>query len=176
MVFLIAAAVVTVCTVAVLIVGMWRSVSEVAIASPGPTPAGPAPVGPADVSPASPLDQLVAQAGVDRPEVEQLVGYWVPQVSSKKLGTVDAGHEYSYADIVEYHEQLASRFSGILLTRSDDFGSFAFPGYWVTVVGRRFSTAAEANAWCDAQAIPADHCFAKRLLHSSSAAGNTVHR
>ena len=165
----------TVVTVFVLVFAMARSASSVAIGPSGPGPKSTAPVSPAGIT-VSPLDQLNARADRDQPQVEQLVGYWVPQVSSKMLGTVDAGREYSYADILDNHEQWAMHYSPVLLLRSGDFGSFSLKGYWVTVVGSGYATAAQANSWCDVQGIPANDCFAKRLSRSSSAAGNTVHR
>lgn len=173
------AAAMVACTVVLLGVGAIRSAAG-HTGSPPPAPPStattPRPSRPEKSPQLSPRDQLVAQADHDRPQVEELTDYWVPQLSSKKLGTVDDGRTYSYADIVVNHAQLASEYSSVLLVRSDDFASFTLPDYWVSVVGQGFATAADANAWCDAASLPADDCFAKRLTQSSSSKGNTVHR
>lgn len=117
--------------------------------------------------------QLGQIIDADTPEVESLVGKWVPQVSSKKPG-VDAPDDdrgpYSVADVLSDHIGYRDRYEpqGIraLLLRSDDY-NFKTPGMFVTVVDVAFDSAQGANGWCDAQRINADNCFAKQLGHGS---------
>ncbi|MGI9003337.1 MAG: hypothetical protein ACR2GH_17045 [Pseudonocardia sp.] len=127
-------------------------------------------------APISPFDTLQQQALDDAATVEGLVGYWVPQVSSKDLGTVAGGRSFGYPEILTDFQSWKAAFPDAVLLRSDDFSSFSSAGYWVTMIPRTFSTAQEANGWCDEQQIPADDCFAKRLSHTEGPAGNTVHR
>lgn len=167
------------CVVAVLVLGPWRSAPALPLnpAGPAPTSTAPAPTyADAPTTSTSAQDRLATQVGTNRAAVEQLVDYWVPQVSSKALGTVVAGQQFTNADIFDNYQAWASRFPDALLLRSDDYSSFSASGYWVTVVARSFTTAEQANAWCDAQLLPADDCFAKRISHTSGPMGNTVHR
>jgi hypothetical protein len=171
------AAAMTVTAVTLLVVALMRPAPGAAIASTAidPQTAAPAAVAPAETV-TSPLGQLHARADRDQPQVEQLVGYWVPQLSSKMQGTVDNGRTYLYTDILDNHDQWAARYSPVFLLRSDYFSSFSRSGYWVTIVGTGFSSADQANSWCDEQSIPANDCFAKRLAHSAASEGNTAHR
>lgn len=122
-------------------------------------------------------DQVLAdQATLDRPTVEGLVGYWVPQVSSKAVGLFADGRTYTDEDIVTDHQHWVDRFSDAVLLRSGDYSSFANPNFWVTVVAQTFSSAGEANGWCAAQRLAVDDCFAKFLSHTAGPSGSTVHR
>jgi hypothetical protein len=119
---------------------------------------------------------LAGQIDADRATAEQLVGTWVPQVSSKALGMNPDRRSFTEAAILADHDVWASRFPDVVLLRSDDYSTFVGAGYWVTIVARPFATAGAANAWCDAQGIPADDCFAKLLSHTATPTGSTVHR
>jgi hypothetical protein len=119
---------------------------------------------------------LARRADTDRKTAEALQEAWVPQIASKAHGTVENGRTYVYRDILEEHLSLRSLFPGALLVRSDDFLSFRYGGYWVTVVGEGFATAATANSWCAAHAFARGDCFAKLLSHSHGPNGSTVHR
>jgi hypothetical protein len=154
------------------------------VVHPWPVPSGPeptpAPIPAASTEPALPpesaAEQLQEQATRDRPTVERLVGFWVPQVSSKALGTLADGRTYTNDDIVADHRAWVDRFSDAVLLRSGDYSSFSNPNYWVTVVAEPFSTPGAANTWCaSANLGPAD-CFAKLLSHTSGPGGASVHR
>jgi serine/threonine-protein kinase len=137
---------------------------------------------PTTETPATPTDEasaqaaLAQQAAADHDQVEQLVGQWVPQLSSKKLGLVANGTTYDYQQIWADYQQLAQRYPGALLLRSSDYTSFKYTDFWITVVPQTFSTPDGANAWCDSQNIDANDCFAKKLMHTGGYAGTTVFR
>ena len=153
----------------------------------GPTPA---PTGPTATSPTitqeapssaapseSPAQYLQDQAASDQDDVEaRLVGAWVPQISSKNEGLDVGGHIFTEQDVADDHRQLRSEYPDVRLVWSGDYSSFKGQNFWVTIVGIPFSTADEANAWCDAQNLTADQCFAKRLSHTEGPQGNTKNR
>jgi hypothetical protein len=159
--------------VAVLLVVRPWPVPSVPDPTPVPVPAaapGPAP------PPGSAAEQLREQVARDRPTVERLVGYWVPQVSSKAHGTLADGRTYTDADIITDHRAWVDRFSDAVLLRSADYSSFSNPNYWVTVVAEPFSTPSAANAWCTSANLGPDDCFAKLLSHTAGPAGTSAHR
>lgn len=171
------AGVIAVCTVVLLLVagvralastmtsGLSTAVSTTPTAAPAPAP--------------TPIQWLQGAAAADQPEVESLVGYWVPQVSAKRIGVTDSqGLTYDgYDDIVANHGELVARWPHVLLVNSDDYTSFGNgPTLWISIVGNGFTTAAAANNWCDERGIRADDCYATRLSHTSTAVGNTAHR
>ena len=59
------------------------------------------------------------------------------------------------------------------LTRSERFTSFRARDYWVTLAAKPFDSAEAANAWCVAEGLAPDDCFAKRLSHTEGPSGNT---
>lgn len=141
--------------------------------SPGPTPAPTTSPAPAPVTAAA---QLQAEVATDSNTTESLVGYWVPQLSSKKDGLVADGITYDDDAIWANFQRLKTAHSDAVLLRSDDYSSFSNPGFWVTVVAQPFGNPSAANAWCSQAAYGADDCFAKRLSHTDGPTGNTVHR
>jgi len=128
---------------------------------------------PATQQPSVKLAQYVED---DRVAADALLGYWIPQISSKQLGTMADGITFGYPEIVADVETLKARYHGAVVLRSDDYSTFSHDGFWVTVVAERFPTPAQANAWCEGMGFSSDECFAKRLSHSEGPAGNTVHR
>jgi hypothetical protein len=112
----------------------------------------------------------------DRPTVEGVVGSWVPQLSAKHEGTKADGITYDDASILSHYSSLAARYPSAAVLWSGDWPVFNGSDYWVVVYPQSFSTAAAANAWCDAQGFPADDCLAKKLSHSGGPAGTTVPR
>jgi hypothetical protein len=147
-----------------------RTVSDTAAPQPGPVPSA-APSG--TQLPRRGLDALVA---ADRAAAESLVGRWVPQLSSKQVGTVDGGVTYDEAAILTEVEALKARFAHAVVIRSDDFTSFRRPGFWVTVVAAPSPSADGANSWCVDNGLARDQCFAKRLSHADGPEGSTVPR
>jgi hypothetical protein len=159
------------------------------VAAPVTTPAAPTSAAPASAS-ASPilasppsstgfssstsvLDDLVAG---HRFTVESTVGYWVPQVSSRKPGMTLEGHTYTASDIADEYVAISGVHPEAALLWSGDWPVFTSGDYWVTIIARPFTTAAEANAWCDVLGFGADDCFAKTLSHTGGPQGTTVHR
>jgi serine/threonine-protein kinase len=148
----------------------------------GPTSAQEIPAAPGPAASAAssgtqaPLDRLDALVAADRAAAESLVGRWVPQLSSKQVGTVDGGVTYDEAAILTEVEALKARFPHAVVIRSDDFTSFRRPGFWVTVVAAPSPSADGANSWCVDNGFARDQCFAKRLSHTDGPQGNTVPR
>lgn len=131
--------------------------------------------------PATPTDPgavLAQQAANDQATVATIPeGYWVPQLSSKRIGTVDDGKTYTEQDIVDDHLELRSQYPGAVLLWSGDYPTFTLPDLWVTILPSDYhSGPAGANAWCDASGRDKDHCFAKRISSTSRYGHNTEHR
>ncbi|NWJ69357.1 hypothetical protein HX744_01920 [Pseudonocardia sp. ICBG1122] len=124
----------------------------------------------------SPTTSLTEQAAADSPRVAATAGYWVPQLSSKRAGTSDGGITYDEQGILDHYRGLAAQYPGAALVWSGDWPVFRNSDYWVVVVARPFTTAAGANAWCDAQGFGSDDCFAKKISWSDGPQGSTVHR
>lgn len=171
------------CVTAVLVVQPWKQVAPPADAGVSAQPSDPAttppvayPTNVTEPSATGGPGELDRSVAVDHDSAEQLVGYCVPQISSKELGTNPDGRYFGDTDVVADHLAWAARFPDVVLLRSGDYSSFGTPRYWVTVVAQPFGTAAQANAWCDAQDLGPGDCFAKMLSHTASPSGSTVHR
>lgn len=119
---------------------------------------------------------LQSVVDADRTSLESLDGMWVPQLSSKRPGTVDNGTTYDSSSIYSHYLALAAAHPGAQLLWSGDWSVYRESDYWVVVAGQGFTTAAGANAWCDAQGFAADDCFAKRLSHTAGPADTTAPR
>lgn len=158
-----------------LVFGEESPVVAPAAAAPA-DPAAPAaqPFMPAVVPTAS--DELRDQVDRDRGRVESVTGLWVPQLSSKRPGTVDNGIRYDDTTILSHYRGLAARYPGAALLWSGDWPVFKGDDYWVVIVAQPFATPAQANAWCDQQGFGADDCLAKNLSHTGGPAGTTVNR
>jgi serine/threonine-protein kinase len=146
-------------------------------AQTGPVPAVPASEPPArttlgDANQMTPTTRIVTQADLqqqvaaDRSVAEGLVGHWVPQLSSKRLGLTVHGVTFDYLDIMADFQALRTRFPHSVLIRSDDYSSYRQPDYWVTVLAETYPSAEAANAWCDANGFAAEDCYAHRLSHT----------
>lgn len=168
---LIAAAIVLTVAVGGGTVLMLRPATQTDDPPPPPDTSYPSPTTPTAPSAADTLREL---ADADRPYADQLVGYWVPQVSSKQVG-VDG---YDASSILREHRSTGSTRpdTPFLLVRSEDFSSFRSGGFWVTVAAVPHYTADEANQWCDSQGYPARDCYAKRLSHTEGYSGNAKPR
>lgn len=183
----------TVAVAGLLVVGLLAAVAVLVLRPTTVTVAAPAPVTTTrTVVPSAPTDDTVSgyrsgstdteatsaallAEGVeaDRASVESLVGSWVPQLSSKRLGTVADGITYDSTAILGHYNELSDRYGPVRLVDSGDWPVFRESDYWVVVAAQPFRTAAQANAWCSAQGLGADDCFAKRLAHSGTSADNT---
>jgi putative uncharacterized protein (fragment) len=106
-----------------------------------------------------------------------LVGKWVPQLSSKKPGLVADGITWDNRTTLEEFLKLRQKYSNAKLLFSDEWPVFDSGGsWWVTIVDTPYSSAEEANAWCDAQGFDAEHCFAKYIDTKGPSEGTTVTR
>lgn len=111
----------------------------------------------------TPEQQLTALQNTDRETVEALVGRWVPQLSAKKVGTVDDGITYDNASVLEFHAGLRAQY-GALLLYSGDY-TYQTTDLWVSVAPESFATANGALQWCVDEGIGRDDCFAKLITH-----------
>lgn len=175
------ATVVTVGVVGTVLLVLRPSNAETLPAPTAPDPQPPAQVVPEGTNPAIPTTSVVTQVdlqqqvAVDRSVAEALVGYWVPQLSSKRLGLTVHGVTFDYPEILADFQALRTRFPNSVLIRSDDYSSYR-PGYWVTVLAETYPSADAANAWCDANGFAAEDCYAHRLSHTDSPGGNSKPR
>jgi hypothetical protein len=149
------------------------------------TEATPAPASVTATQPASPqfgsaesaaLIGLHGLLDADRPVVAGLQHWWLPQVSSKRPGLVAEGITWTNADVLRDHLALRQRFLQARLVWSSDWTTFSSPNWWVTIVALPMTTPHQANGWCDAQGLDADHCFAKMISSVLGPDGTTVYR
>jgi hypothetical protein len=119
---------------------------------------------------------LQGQVDTDRTSAEALADRWIPQLSSKNYGLVADGTTYDYEAIWADFTTTRQSYPAALLLWSGDYTSFTKGDFWVTVVNTSFSSGAEANAWCAAQHLDADHCFGKLVSHSHGPRGSTLPR
>lgn len=114
-------------------------------------------------------DDLQQTADADRAQVEELVGYWVPQLDSKQYGmtNLDGVAFWDNRAIAENYQSYVARYPDALLVRSGDFEDFE-PGYWVVLIPTRFASPDGALAWCTDQGFDRDHCYAKLVSHDPS--------
>lgn len=112
------------------------------------------------------LDELRAVASSQADRVRDLDGYWVPQIGSKQVGTVDDGITYDNAAILADFRGSQTNWGGsdALLFWSTDVGSFKHGGYWVTVIDAPSWDGEAALQWCRDQGLDSDHCYAKKIL------------
>ena len=119
------------------------------------------------------LDQKVED---DKVVVEQnLIGKWVPQIASKKVGMEADGKVWDADAIYEEHQELANEYgtSQVLLLKSDDYASYRHPGYYVTVIDSSYDNPEDALQWCTFHSLDADHCYAKQINTTGGPDGTT---
>ena len=119
------------------------------------------------------LDQKVED---DKVVVEQnLIGKWVPQIASKKLGMEADGKVWDADAIYEEHQELANEYgtSQVLLLKSEDYASYRQPGYYVTVIDSSYDNPDDALQWCTFHSLDADHCYAKQINTTGGPDGTT---
>ena len=116
-----------------------------------------------------PLEELIAIAEQDKTTVQGLAEhYWVPVLSSKKVGTVDPrdaefpNRSYTNRMILENFNYWRSRYSSALLVQSSSYSSLV-PGYWVIILNQPHSAPGDVISWCKAQGLNDDNCDATLL-------------
>jgi hypothetical protein len=119
------------------------------------------------------LDGEVAR---DQNSAEQLVGHWVPQLSSKRPGLVADGITYDYPQIWANFVQLRAQHPGVLLIWSGNYVSYKLADFYVVVVPDSYPDGASANEWCDSNGFAPDDCYAKFLSHSGGSGGTSLLR
>jgi hypothetical protein len=114
----------------------------------------------------------------DEPSViRDVVGRWVPQISSKKPDvTLSDGTVWDAIAILEDHEAWRSQFPDARLLWSGDYSTFEASDFWVTIVAIPFDTPESALSWCDAQGLPTEDCYAKLISHTHPNENSTRHR
>lgn len=118
-----------------------------------------------------PLTQLEQRRDTDRAVVESLVGTWVPQVSAKRPGMVADGITYTLPDIIALHQQLSEKFGAVLLFSGEY--NYQSNDLWVSIVPQGFADPDQALAFCTANSIDRDNCFAKFITHDASITDTT---
>jgi serine/threonine-protein kinase len=127
---------------------------------------------PADPDAAA-LAKLQQLAAGDREFVAtNLAERWVPQLSSKRPGVFDDGITYNNASTLQEHMRLRNKYNGKLLW-SGDWANFDATNFWVTVAPYTFNDSDSALAWCRAENLDADHCYAGVV--SATHSGRTAH-
>jgi serine/threonine protein kinase len=126
--------------------------------------------------PEAAAQQLRQLAASDRPFTNtELADRWVPQLSSKRPGVVDAGVVWDDAMTLQEHLQLRQRYPDVRLLWSGDWSTFSGSDYWVTVVGITFPDSSGALAWCRSQRLDNDHCIAKLIGTTQPVDGSTAY-
>jgi hypothetical protein len=153
---------------------------EPILVNPSPT-SDPALEEPAPVTPEPPdadtaLAELNALLAADRPAVEALVGWWVPQLSAKRPGLQAKGITYDHVEILRDFREIQAQYPDALLLFSGEYSSFKYGDFWITVAPSPYESGAAANSWCDGWQIPADDCYAKLISHTVGYDGATVLR
>lgn len=129
---------------------------------------------PAGCTPSSAADDLQDRRSSDRSKVsDDLVGKWVPQISSKQVGLVAEGKTWDECDILEEVEANSDRYPNVRLVWTSDWASFDLEAWWVTVVGLPYDSPETALAWCDNHGLDRDHCYAKKITTSGGTSGTT---
>lgn len=149
-----------------------ETTTEPPISAPSPSATEPLPADPE----AAATQRLRQIATSDLPVVNaELVDHWVPQLSSKRPGVVDAGVVWDNAMILQEHLDLRELYPNVRLLWSGDWSTFSGPNYWVTMVGTIYPTPSGALAWCRSQNLDNDHCIAKFISTTSPVEGSTAY-
>jgi hypothetical protein len=122
-------------------------------------------------APPDPQTQLNDTLDNDRAVVEGLVGFWVPQLSSKKEGTVADGITYSLADVVAKDQELRDGFGAVLLFSGEY--NYKVTDLYIDIVPQGFGDPDSALGFCTSNGIDRDNCFAKFITHDMSLTSTT---
>lgn len=119
-------------------------------------------------------DELEDRRSSDRGKISaDLVGKWVPQISSKQVGLVAEGQTWDECSILEELDANTAKYPNVRLAWSSDWSSFDLQDWWVTVVGLPYDSPETALAWCDNHGLDRDHCYAKKITTSGGSNGTT---
>ncbi|GAA4641306.1 hypothetical protein [Gordonia humi] len=98
---------------------------------------------------------------------------WAAQISAKWPGVYAEGRAWDSQAILAEYRGMASRYPNVKLLRAADWPVFSDPNWWIIVSAQSFSTPESALAWCRAQSLDHDHCFAKYISSSDGPEGST---
>ncbi|OBK19345.1 serine/threonine-protein kinase [Mycobacterium asiaticum] len=104
----------------------------------------------------------------------EAAGRWVPQLSSKRPGTVEGGVVWDNSMALQEHLRLRNQYNAKLLW-SGDWSTFSESNYWVTIAGTTFADAKGALSWCRSNGFDRDHCIAKLISKTHPVAGSTAY-
>jgi serine/threonine-protein kinase len=121
--------------------------------------------------PTAALEQVRAR---DASMVETLAESWVAQLSARPAESSTTDRTATNAAVLAGYDTLRRQYPGAVLLKSTDWN---YDGhFWITVVHERFSSAEEANDWCDTHHFAPQDCFAKKLSHSGVVEGSAKYR
>jgi serine/threonine-protein kinase len=132
--------------------------------------------------PAQPLDAASAKAALDaelardQNPAEQLVGHWLPQLSSKRPGLVADGITYDYPQIWANFVHLRAEHPDVLLIWSGNYVSYQLTDFYVTIDPMPYGDGQSANQWCDDNGFPPNDCYATFLSHNGGSNGTSLLR
>ena len=102
-----------------------------------------------------------------------LADWWIPQISSKRVGLVARGITWNNQAILEEHLRLRNVFPDVHLLWSGDWSTYDGRDFWVTVVGLKSSDPDDVLGWCLQQGFDKDNCIAKLVSTTHPIAGST---
>jgi serine/threonine-protein kinase len=143
------------------------------------TGAGPTTTTPSNSAPSterSAKQMLDNEVANDRSQVDALTEHWVPQLSSKRVGLKVDATTYDYRAIWADFTSLRAQYPSALLLRTDDYSSYHYKNFWVTIAAQPYSTGEAANDWCTSAGIGKDDCYAKRISHTTGYTHSTLPR
>jgi len=110
-----------------------------------------------------------------RTVVNEMTGYWSPQISSKYVGLDAEGVIWGPLEIWREFLALKDQYPYAVLIDSTDWSCYRSDyQYWVTAVANAYTTAEGALDWCNANNRDRDHCYAK-LIGNMGPDGTTVY-
>ncbi|ORM24072.1 hypothetical protein [Williamsia sp. 1135] len=83
---------------------------------------------------------------------------------------------WSRQAILDEFLALRLRFNDVRLLWTGEWTVFDDPGWWVTVAAATFAGPDQANAWCAANGLDRDHCFAKLVSTTVPPEGTTLYQ
>lgn len=121
-----------------------------------------------------PAQSLQTAVDADKYVVDsEVIGLWVPQLSSKQVGMTAEGKTWYEKDIYEEYLDIKNEFPNALILKSNDYPSFREAGFYVTIVNEPSNDPETALSWCRSNNLDADHCYAKKISNSGDYEGST---
>lgn len=103
----------------------------------------------------------------DRPSADGLVVVWTTQLASNRPGLDPTGHRWTGRSVLAKHREWLAQYPGAILVDTTQWPhSYQFTGYFATLSGEQFDSAAGAIAWCRGEGLGRDDCLAERLSYT----------